>query len=266
MPADQRIRPFTSPSRAAFGAAVASAAVASAAVVAALAAAPVALAAVPQSGGASLTPTAAAVQGTTAPFTIGLSASSVPAGSRVTISGLANARADTRLTIVSNVFSASRLVGGAPAITTPALAEGTYRATALVAPAIRPGAYAILLRAGGRQVASTSIRVTARGGSSSSGTSHPGNPRVITGGGAACAGIRFTVLHNDRAAGVVLPAGTYRITSPNLACSRASANLTTFLDQDTHAAAGWTATASRPGHATYTQKATGLKFTVARQG
>lgn len=222
-----------------------------------------------QSGGASLTPTAATVQGTSAPFTIGLSASSAPAGDKLTISGLANARAGVPLTIVSNAISSAKRVEGAPAITTPTLAEGTYRATVLIPRATKAGTYAILLRASGRQVASTSLRVTPPGRASSRGNSGRGTARAGTShkiiDNGACAGIGFTVLHDDRAAGVAMPAGAYRITSPNLDCSTASTDFTAFLERDGRAIAGWTVSGSDPGHATYRQKSTGLRFTVAEQ-
>lgn len=259
MPAQHRI------SRLATGAALA--------VAATLSFAPAALAAPvatsPQSGGASLTPTAATVEGTSAPFTIGLSASSAPAGSKLTISGLANVRAGIRLTIVSNAISSAKRVEGAPAIPTRTLSEGTYRAFVLIPPATQTGAYAILLRANGRQVASTSIRVTARGrasnrGNSGRGTSHAGTSHKII-GNATCAGVGFTVLHNDRSGGVTFAAGAYRITSPNLDCSTASTDFTTFLDRDRGAVAGWTVTVAGAGQVTYTQRTTGRTFTVATQ-
>ena len=224
----------------------------------ALAAAPAALAATHASGAgagagaAGLTPMPAAVQARSAPFTIGLSARSVAAGSKVTISGLANARAGTPLTIISDALSSSRLVDGVPAVRTSTFVEGTYRAVVVVPPATRPGTYAIVLRASGRKVASTSIMVTAR---SRGGGGRPGNRR-------ACAGIGFTVLHNDQSGGVRLPAGGYRVTSPNLDCSTASADFTTFLDRYNGAIPGWTASASGAGRGTFTQRATGRRFTV----
>ena len=223
------------------------------AVAAALAAAPAALAGTPASGAGSagLTPTAA-VQARSAPFTIGLSARSVSAGSKVTISGLANARAGTPLTIISDALSSSRLVNGVPAVRTPAFVEGTYRAVVVVPPATRPGTYAIVLRANGKKVASTSITVTARSGG---GGGQPSHRR-------ACAGIGFTVLHNDQSGGVRLPAGGYRVTSPNLDCSTASADFTTFLDRYNGAIPGWTGSASGAGRGTFTQRATGRRFTV----
>ena len=217
----------------------------------ALATAPAALAAThaTDTGAASLTPVAAVVQARSAPFTIGLSARSVRGGSKVTISGLANARAGTPLTITSNALSSSRLVDGVPAVQTPTFVEGTYRTTVVVPPATKPGTYAIVLRAHGQKVASTSINVTAGGGRPTS--------RL------ACAGIRFTVLHNDRSGGVTLPAGAYDVTSPNLDCGTASANFTTFLNKYNGSIPGWTASASGAGHATFTQRGTGRRFTVA---
>jgi hypothetical protein len=112
---------------------------------------------------AANSPGDAAAQAKSAPFTIGLSAGSVTPGSQLTISGLAFARAGTPLTIMSNAISSSRLLNGVPAVTTPAFVEGTYRTTVVIPPAIKPGTYAIILRANGNQVASTSITVTARG-------------------------------------------------------------------------------------------------------
>jgi hypothetical protein len=216
----------------------------------ALAVAPAAFAAT-SDGGTSLAPLAAA-QAKSAPFTIGLSAGSVTPGSQVTISGLAFARAGTPLTIMSNAISSSRLVNGVPAVTTPAFVEGTYRTTVVIPPAIKPGTYAIILRANGKQVASTSITVTARGGTS--GTRPSGRP--------ACAGIGFTVLHNDQSGGVKLPAGAYRITSSNLDCSVASVDFTTFLNKYNGAIPGWTGSTSGAGQGTYTQRGTGKTFTV----
>ena len=40
---------------------------------------------------------------------------------------------------------------------------------------------------------------------------------------ASCQGIGFTVLHNDRSGGLVLPAGPYKVSSPDFSCKTASA-------------------------------------------
>jgi hypothetical protein len=221
----------------------------------ALAAAPAAaLAATPHrsSGAAPLAPTTATAAADSAPFTIGLSAASVTPGSRVTISGLAMARAGTPLTIMSKAISSSRLVGGVPAVRTPAFVEGTYRTSVLIPPATTPGSYSIVLRANGRPVASTSIDVAANG----SGARRSGRP--------ACAGIGFSVLHDDRSGGVSLPAGAYRVTSSSLDCSTASADFTRFLDRDNGAIPGWSAATTGAGHGTFTQRGTGASFTVSR--
>jgi hypothetical protein len=220
----------------------------------ALATAPAALAASATSATdtASPAPLAGAAAARSAPFTIGLSARTVKPGSRVTVSGLANARAGTPLTILSNAISSSRLVGGVPAIRTPAFVEGTYRATFVVPPATKPGTYAITLRANGKRVASTSIAVTARSGGS------PTRPSTRTG----CSGIGFTVLHNDQSGGVKLPAGGYTVASPNLDCSTASADFTTFLNKYNGAIPGWTGASAKAGRGTFTQRGTGKKFTV----
>jgi hypothetical protein len=219
----------------------------------ALAAAPAAFASTGASGAgaASLAP-AAVAQAKSAPFTIGLSADSVTPGSRLTISGLAFARAGTPLTITSDAIASSRMVNGVPAVQTPAFVEGTYRATVVVPPATRPGTYSIVLSANGKTVATTTIKVVARGGVPA------GRPT----GRLACAGIGFTVLHNDRSGGAALPAGAYRVTSSNLDCGTASADFTLFLDKYNGAIPGWSATSPAAGRATFTQRGTGKQFTV----
>jgi hypothetical protein len=176
----------------------------------------------------------------------------VTAGSQVTVSGLAFARAGTPLTITSNAIGSSRLVNGVPAVRTPAFVEGTYRTTVVIPPATQPGTYTIVLSANGRQVASTSIQVTARGGAPA------GRPT----GRPACAGISFTVMHNDRSGGVALPQGGYTVSSPNLDCSTASADFTMFLDKYNGAIPGWTGSSSAAGRGTFTQRGTGKQFTV----
>ena len=103
---------------------------------AALAAAPTALAAT--SGGAPVTPAVTHAK-LSAPFTLGVSDTVVKPGQRITISGLANARAGLNLTIVSNAISSSRSVNGVPAVQTPALVEGIYHTTVRVPPATEPG-------------------------------------------------------------------------------------------------------------------------------
>ena len=205
------------------------------------------------SGGAPMA--AAAVQAKSAPFTIGFSDLSVKPGQRVTISGLAYARAGRNLTILSNAIASARSVNGVPAVQTPALVEGIYQTTVRVSPTAKPGVYPVLLRFGNRQVASTdTLRVVS--------PSSPGGRSVQTTG---CAGIGFTVLHNDRAGSASLPAGGYTISSRTMACGTASADFTTFLARAGRSVPGWTTTAPAAGHATFSQPSTGLSFSVAKQ-
>jgi hypothetical protein len=224
-----------------------------------LAVTPAAFAATPRAagsadGGASVRSAAVAPRRTSSPFTVGLSSARVTPGSKVTIAGLAYARAGKPITISSDAIGSTRTVNGLPSVQTPAFVEGTYRTTVLVPPATRPGTYPVVVRFGGRQVASTSLRVVARGT----------QPASRTTGQSSCAGIGFSVLHNDRTGGVALPAGSYRVTSRNLDCGTASADFTQFLDRYQNAIPGWVGTQQAPGQGTFTQRGTGLSFSVAR--
>ena len=53
-----------------------------------------------------------------------LSSNTVKPGAKLTISGLAYARAGLNVTILSRAISSARTVNGLPAVQTPALAEG----------------------------------------------------------------------------------------------------------------------------------------------
>ncbi len=129
------------------------------------------------------------------PFTIGLSSTTVKPGAKLTISGLAYARAGLSLTIMSDAIASAQAVNGVPAVQTPALVEGIYHTTVRVPPATEPGVYSVQLRFGNRQVASISnLRVVA-----------PGSPTGGSTGLNRCAAIGFTVLHNDRAGTAYLP-------------------------------------------------------------
>jgi len=217
----------------------------------ALAGAPAALAAT--SGGAAAAPASANVA-KSAPFTIGLSATTVKPGAKLTISGLAYARAGLNLTVMSNAIMSSRTVSGVPAVQTPALVEGIYQTTVRIAPATRPGVYSVQLRFGNRLVASTSsLRVVAPGSSAG------GSTRIDR-----CAGIGFTVLHNDHADTAYLPGGGYTVSSPNMACGTASAEFTSFLAAAGKPIAGWTTASPAAGRATFSQRSTGFSFTVAK--
>jgi hypothetical protein len=221
------------------------------AVTALAAAAPTALAAT--SGGAAMTPAVAHVR-QSSPFTMGLSSTTVKPGAKLTISGLAYARAGENLTIASDAIASARTVGGVPAVQTPALVEGIYQTTVRVPPATEPGVYSVVLRFANRQVAAiNNLRVV--------------SPSSPTGGSSsrdACAGIGFTVLHNDRAGSAYLPAGGYAVSSRNMDCGTASAELTSFLAAAGKPIAGWNSAASGAGRATFTQRSSGLSFTATK--
>jgi Protein of unknown function (DUF4232) len=79
---------------------------------------------------------------------------------------------------------------------------------------------------------------------------------------ASCTGISFMVLHNDQSGGVTLPKGTYAVSSPNLSCSTASSNFTTFLNKYNGAIPGWTGKPIAKGWGTYTKNGSTTQFTV----
>jgi hypothetical protein len=216
----------------------------------ALAGAPVALAAT--SGGAPVTPAIAHAK--SAPFTIGLSSTTVKPGQQITVSGLAYARAGLNVTIMSDAIASARTVSGVPAVQTPALVEGIYHTTVRIPPATEPGVYSVRLRFGNRQFAAmNNLRVVAPG-------SHSGGSGRLN----ACAGIGFTVMHNDRAGSAYLQAGGYTVSSRNLDCGTASADFTGFLAGAGKPIAGWTTTPAGAGRATFTQRNSGLTFSVAK--
>jgi hypothetical protein len=217
--------------------------------VTALAGVPTALAA--QSGGSAVMPAIARAK--SAPFTIGVSASAVQPGQKLTISGLAYARAGLNLTIASDAIASSRAVAGVPAVETPALVEGIYHTTVRVPPATEPGTYSVKLRFDNRQVAATNLRIVAAG-------SHTGGSTRLN----TCAGIGFTVLHNDRAGGAYLPAGGYTVASRTMDCGTASADFSSFLAGAGKAIPGWNTTSPGAGRATFTQRNSGLSFSVAK--
>jgi hypothetical protein len=215
----------------------------------ALAGAPAALAVT--SGGAPVTP--AVVHAKSAPFTVGLSSTTVKPGQRITVSGLAYARAGLNLTIMSDAIASSRTVGSVPAVQTPALGEGIYHTTVRIPPATEPGVYPVAVRFGNRQVASMNLRVVAAGSQSG------GSTRLN-----ACAAIGFTVMHNDHAGSAYLPAGGYTVSSRNMDCGMASADFTGFLAGAGKPIAGWNTTSPGAGRATFTQRNSGLSFSVAK--
>jgi len=79
---------------------------------------------------------------------------------------------------------------------------------------------------------------------------------------ASCAHISFTVLHNDQSGGLVLPAGSYTVSSPNLSCSTASNYFTTFLNKYNSAIPGWTGVEIAKGWGSYIKNGSSTQFTV----
>ena len=79
---------------------------------------------------------------------------------------------------------------------------------------------------------------------------------------ASCDGISFTVLHNDQSGGVILPGGSYTVSSPNLGCLTASNNFTTFLNRYNNAIPGWAGVEIAKGWGTYIKNGSSTQFTV----
>jgi hypothetical protein len=79
---------------------------------------------------------------------------------------------------------------------------------------------------------------------------------------ASCNGISFTVLHNDQSGGVILPGGSYTVSSPNLGCQTASSYFTTFLNKYNNAIPGWKGVETAKGWGTYLRNGSSTQFTV----
>ena len=79
---------------------------------------------------------------------------------------------------------------------------------------------------------------------------------------ASCNGISFTVLHNDQSGGVILPGGSYTVSSPNLGCATASNYFTTFLNRYNYAIPGWKGVEIANGWGTYIKNGSSTQFTV----
>ena len=216
----------------------------------ALAAAPTALAAT--SGGAPVTPAAHAAN--SAPFTIGLSSTTVKPGAKLTISGLAYARAGLNVTILSRAISrAAPLAACRPSRRPRSSRASTRRRSGSPR---RPSPACIRC---------SSVSATARSPRSATCAS---SLRARTTGGSTrldrCAGIGFTVLHNDHADKAYLPGGAYTVSSPNMDCGTASAEFTSFLAAAGKPISGWTTTSPAAGRATFSQRSSGFSFTVAK--
>jgi Protein of unknown function (DUF4232) len=78
----------------------------------------------------------------------------------------------------------------------------------------------------------------------------------------SCNGISFTVLHNDQSGGVILPGGSYTVSSPNLGCLTASNYFTTFLNRYNYSIPGWKGVEVAKGWGTYIKNGSSTQFTV----
>ena len=118
---------------------------------------------------------------------------------------------------------------------------------------------------GGGATAATAMAATGSGGS---GVRPATAARTSSGrtADASCQGIGFTVLHNDRSGGLVLPAGPYKVSSPDFSCKTASAYFTTFLNKYQGPIPGWTGKQLGYGYGTYTNNSTRQYFTVKYVG
>ena len=205
------------------------------------------------SGGAPVT--ASAAQAKSAPFTLGVSATTVKPGQKITISGLAYARAGKNLTIMSRAISSSRTVAGMPAVQTPALVEGIYQTTVRVSPTAKPGVYPVMLRFGNRQVASIdNLRVIGAGS--------PQRRRT-------CHRLRRHQLHGPaqrpRRQRLRCRPARYTVSSRNMDCGTASADFASFLAGAGKQIPGWNTSSAAAGRATFTQRNSGLSFSVAKR-
>ena len=118
---------------------------------------------------------------------------------------------------------------------------------------------------GGGATAATAMAATPSGGAGVHPATAARTTRAQT-AGTSCQGIGFTVLHNDRSGGLVLPAGAYKVSSPDFSCKTASSYFTTFLDKYQGPIPGWTGKQLGYGYGTYTNSATKQYFTVKYVG
>jgi hypothetical protein len=119
---------------------------------------------------------------------------------------------------------------------------------------------------GGGASAATAMAATGNGGAGVRPATAARTNGARTNAATSCQGIGFTVLHNDRSGGLVLPAGPYKVSSPDFSCKTASSYFTTFLDKYQGPIPGWTGTQLGHGYGTYTNNATKQYFTVKYVG
>ena len=125
------------------------------------------------------------------------------------------------------------------------------------------------LLVGGGAGAATAMAATSSGGAGArpaAATRTNGARSARTNAAVSCDGISFTVLHNDRSGGLVLPAGPYKVSSPDYSCKTASSYFTTFLNKYQGTIPGWTGKQLGYGYGTYTNNTTQRYFTVRYVG
>jgi hypothetical protein len=125
-------------------------------------------------------------------------------------------------------------------------------------------AAAILI--GGGATAATAVAATPSGGAGVRPATAARTNGARTDATASCEGIGFTVMHNDRSGGLVLPAGQYKVSSPDYSCTTASSYFTTFLNKYQGPIPGWTGKQLGYGYGTYTNNTTKQYFTVKYTG
>jgi hypothetical protein len=119
---------------------------------------------------------------------------------------------------------------------------------------------------GSGAIAATAMAATPSGGAGVRPAATARTNGTGTNAATSCHGIGFTVLHNDRSGGLVLPAGPYMVSSPDFSCKTASGYFTTFLDKYQGPIPGWTGKQLGYGYGTYTNNATKQSFTVKYVG
>ncbi|MFZ0387707.1 MAG: hypothetical protein WAL22_18735 [Solirubrobacteraceae bacterium] len=118
---------------------------------------------------------------------------------------------------------------------------------------------------GGGATAATAMAATGNDGAGVRSATAARTTRAQT-ADASCQGIGFTVLHDDHSGGVVLPAGPYKVSSPDFSCQTASSYFTTFLNKNQGPIPGWTGQQLGYGYGTYTNDTTKQYFTVKYVG
>ena len=179
----------------------------------------------------------------------------VRSGQQVTISGNGpkNSRAGSWITLQSDAIVSKTSVNGIPSIRTQELVNGKYSITATIRSGLKPTTYAIAGSFNGRPLDTVAwVKVGAK--------SQSRDDIALN----RCAASGFAVLHNDRAGTAYLPAGSYTVSSTNMDCRTASAAFTSLLAGAGKPISGWASSSTPAGRATFTQRSSGLSFSVAK--